>query len=220
VSAESALRDGNATGFDLIETLRWESGSGFMRLERHLARLYGSAAALGFACEPEEVGQALASAVAASSLPQRVRLVLAKDGTADATAQPFEPLAAGKVWHLRLARVRLVSADTLLRHKTTRRDVYVRARAEYLSTQADEVLLMNERGEVCEGTITSLFADFGDGVLATPCLDCGLLPGVLRGEMLDDGRAVEAVISVDALKAAKAIFVGNSLRGLIPARLA
>lgn len=220
MSAESALRDGNAAGFDLIETLRWEPDAGFVRLERHLARLYGSAAVLGFACDPGKIGQALASAVAASTSPQRVRLVLARGGTADAAAHPFELLAAGKVWQLRLARAGLDSADTLLRHKTTRRDTYVRARAEYLATQADEVLLINERGEVCEGTITNVFADFGDGVLATPRLDCGLLPGVLRGELLEQGRAVEAVISVDALKSAKAIFVGNSLRGLIPAKLA
>ncbi|TIX48763.1 MAG: hypothetical protein E5V33_30300, partial [Mesorhizobium sp.] len=97
---------------------------------------------------------------------------------------------------------------------------YQRARAEYLASRADEVLLANERGELCEGTITNLFADFGDGVLATPRLDCGLLPGVLRGELLDEGRAREAIYTLDDLKSAKAIFVGNSLRGLIPARLA
>ncbi|RUX19378.1 hypothetical protein EOA23_30680, partial [Mesorhizobium sp. M2A.F.Ca.ET.042.01.1.1] len=93
------------------------------------------------------------------------------------------------------------------------------ARAEYLPTRADEVILANERGEICEGTITNLFTDFGNGPLATPRLDCGLLPGILRGELLDEGRAVEAIYSFDDLKAAKAIFVGNSLRGLIPARL-
>ncbi|TIX08761.1 MAG: hypothetical protein E5V41_32760, partial [Mesorhizobium sp.] len=52
-----------------------------------------------------------------------------------------------------------------------------------------------------------------------PRLDCGLLPGVLRGELLDEGRAAEAIYTLDDLKAARAVYVGNSLRGLIPAKL-
>jgi len=219
VSAESALRDGNATDFDLIETMRWEPGSGFLRFDSHLARLYGSAAELGFACDPQKIGEVLMGAVGQQQIALRTRLVLSRNGKATAAAQPFEPLAANKVWRLQLARVRLDSNDTLLRHKTSRRHSYSRARAEYLISQADEVLLANERGEICEGTISNIFADFGDGVLATPRLDCGLLPGVLRGALLDEGRAQEAIYTLDDLKSAKALFVGNSLRGLIPARL-
>ena len=45
--AEGALRDGTAAGFELIETLRWEPETGFLRLDRHLQRLYASAHALG-----------------------------------------------------------------------------------------------------------------------------------------------------------------------------
>ncbi|MEI9402816.1 aminotransferase class IV family protein [Mesorhizobium argentiipisi] len=219
MSVESALRDGNGAGFELIETMRWEPGSGFLRFERHLARLYASAAELGFACDPARIGQALSSAVGGHRVAMRVRLALQRNGEAAAAAQAYEPLPAGKVWRLQLARIRLDSANTLLRHKTSLRQVYTQARSEYLATRADEVLLANERGELCEGTITNLFADFGDDPLATPRLDCGLLPGILRGELLDEGRAVEAIYSFDDLKAAKAIFVGNSLRGLIPARL-
>ena len=220
MSAESTLRDGNTADFELIETMRWEPGSGFLRFDRHLARLYGSAAELGFACDPQRVGEALMNTVGRQETALRTRLVLARNGEATASVQPYEPLAADKVWRLQLARVRLDSGDTLLRHKTSRRQTYTHARAEYLITQADEVLLANERGELCEGTITSLFADFGDGVLMTPRLDCGLLPGVLRGEFLDEGRAAEAIYSFDDLKSARAVYVGNSLRGLIPARLA
>lgn len=220
MSAESTLRDGNAADFELIETMRWEPGAGFLRFDRHLERLYGSAAELGFACDPQRVGEVLMNTVGRQETALRTRLVLARNGEATASVQPYEPLAADKVWRLQLARVRLDSGDALLRHKTSRRHTYTRARAEYLITQADEVLLANERGELCEGTITNLFADFGDGVLMTPRLDCGLLPGVLRGEFLDEGRAAEAIYSFDDLKSAKAVYVGNSLRGLIPARLA
>ena len=220
MSAEGALRDGNTADFDLIETMRWEPGQGFLRFERHLARLYGSAEELGFACDPQRVGEVLANTVGAQQTALRTRLVLQRNGQVTAAAQPYEPLAADKVWRLQLARVRLSSTDTLLRHKTSRRQLYTHARSEYLVTQADEVLLANERGEICEGTITNVFADFGDGVLMTPRLDCGLLPGVLRAELLDEGRLQEAIYSYDELKSAKAIFVGNSLRGLIPATLA
>ncbi|UCI09167.1 aminotransferase class IV family protein [Mesorhizobium sp. B1-1-8] len=220
MSVESALRDGNRADFELIETMRWEPGSGFLRFDRHLARLYASAAELGFACDPQRIGETLMNAVGTHGVALRVRLVLSRNGEAAAAAQAYEPLAAEQVWRLQLARVRLDSGNTLLRHKTSRRDTYQQARAEYLATRADEVLLANERGELCEGTITNLFADFGDGMLATPRLDCGLLPGILRGELLDEGRAVEAIYSFEDLKSAKAIFVGNSLRGLIPARLA
>lgn len=218
--AESPLRDGNGAGFELIETLRWEPGAGFVRLDRHLTRLYASAAELSFSCDPRKVGETLANAAGSSNIPMRTRLVLSRNGDVSASAQPYEPLSADKVWKLRLARIRLDSTDTLLRHKTTRRHIYVHARAEYLVQQADEVLLANERGELCEGIITNVFADFGDGVLLTPRLDCGLLPGVLRAELLDEGKAHEAVFSFDDLKSAKSAFVGNSLRGLIPAKLA
>ena len=220
MSAESPFRHWEPAGFDLIETLRWEPAEGFIRRERHLARLAASAAELGFECDNDRIATALARAVEGSQIPLRVRLVLSPDGKANASAQPYQPLPAGTIWNLRLARTRLASTDRLLRHKTTRREAYAQARAEYPAAEADEVLLANERGEVCEGTITTLFADFGDGVLATPRLDCGLLAGVLRGEMLDQGKAMETVLAFDDLRAAKALFVGNSLRGMIPARLA
>lgn len=219
MSAQSPLRDGDTADFELIETMRWQPETGFLRFDRHLARLYGSAAELGFACDPRRIGAVLGEAVDGSRTAMRTRLALARNGEATASAQPYEPLAADKVWILRLARTRLDSQNTLLRHKTSRRQLYTHARSEYLVTQADEVLLANERGEICEGTITNVFADFGDGALATPRLDCGLLPGVLRAELLDDGRAHEAIYSYDVLKSAKALFVGNSLRGLIPAKL-
>ena len=217
---ESTLRDGGRTGFDLIETMRWERQAGFVRLERHLARLQASARELGFAYDPVAVDAALRQESEASASDMlRVRLTLATTGQVASSALPFAPLPANTIWKIRIAKTCLPSSDPLLRHKTTRRAVYDAARAEFSREEADEVILLNERGEVCEGTITSIFIDRGRGPLLTPPLSSGLLAGVLRAEMVESGEAMEAVVTVDDLRRATALFVGNSLRGLVPAQL-
>lgn len=218
MSSESAFRDGIGAGVQLIETMRWEPSGGFLRFDRHMARLAASAEALGFSFDRPAIDRALAEAVSGDAA-LRTRLVLSPDSSTAVTVQPFVPLPADAVWTLRIAKTRLDAANRLLRHKTTRRAAYDAARAEYSGGEANEVILLNETGAVCEGTITNIFADFGDGPLSTPPLSCGLLAGVLRGELVERGEAVETEMSSLDLERAKAVWVGNSLRGLIRAIL-
>ncbi len=220
MSSESALRHGHGAGFELIETMRWEPVGGFLRADLHLARLKASSEALGFGFDREIVEHGLKRAVAGDAA-LRVRLALSPDGSADVTTQPFAPLAPDAVWTIRIAETRLDSSNELLRHKTTHREAYDRARAEFSREKADEMILLNQAGNVCEGTITSIFVDPGDGgPLRTPALACGLLAGVLRGEMLARGEAVETTLSLGDLNSASRLWVGNSLRGLIAVKLA
>jgi 4-amino-4-deoxychorismate lyase len=220
VSPESPLRHGNEPDFELIETLRWEPGSGFLRAPFHIERLLHSAKALGFDADPMALG-AILEHIPKAEQPLRIRLAMSRAGDVDVEGQKFTPAPPGTVWRLAVARTRLWSADSMLRHKTTRRRAYDAARAEFPRELADEVLLLNERSEVCEGTITNLFLDMGDGgPLRTPALSCGLLPGILRAELLEEGGAVESVLTMDDVRRAAKIYVGNSLRGLIEARLA
>jgi 4-amino-4-deoxychorismate lyase len=219
MSAESALRNRDGAGFELIETLRFEPDAGFVRLPRHLDRLARSAAALGFRFDRFAAEAALAAAVQPDR-PQRVRLTLASAGDLACTASPFTPTPPGAVWRLAVAGERLASTDPLVAHKTTRRGLYERARAAVPADQAEEVLILNERGEVCEGTFTNVFlAPPGSAGLLTPAAACGLLPGVLRAELLAQRAAVEAVLRPEDLGKG-ALFVGNSLRGLVAACLA
>jgi 4-amino-4-deoxychorismate lyase len=139
-------------------------------------------------------------------------------GKMDVSTTPFEPVPEESVWRLKIAKTRLQSEDSLFRHKTTRREPYEAARAEFSKDEADEVILLNERGEVCEGTITNIFAEAADGMLLTPPLTSGLLPGVLRAELIRERKARGEVLKLDDLRHRK-LFVGNSLRGLIPAEL-
>lgn len=196
----------------LVETFRRAPDTGFLRLERHLARMARSAALFGLPFERRRIDAALDAAPRATA--QRVRLTLDAAGPA-VTFAPFTPTVGP--WTVALSGERLDPGDGWLRHKTTQRARYDAARAS-MPPGLDEILFLNARGELCEGTITNVFADLGDGLL-TPPVACGLLPGVLRETLLAEGRAREAVIRAADLARAR-LWVGNSLRGLIEARLA
>lgn len=210
---EGALRRSAPDDLRLIETLRWEPGPGFLRLPLHLARLGGGAAALGVAFDRGAVERAL-GAVHGSG-PLRVRLTLGLDGGVEVEAAPLP--AAKPAWVVRVAEARVASSDPWLRLKTTERRLYDAARAA-LPESVDEIVFLNERGEVCEGTITNVFLDLGPGLL-TPPVACGLLPGVLRAELLARRACREAALAPADLARGR-LFVGNALRGLVPARLA
>ncbi len=205
--------------FALIETLRWEPAEGFVRGDLHLDRMAASAAALGFAFDRAGALSEMEK-VAASETPLRVRLELARNGDVTVAVAPFGPLSPGTTWRVAIASARLDSRDALLRHKTTRRAIYTAARAEFSGAEADEVILLNEDGAACEGTITNIFARFEpNGPLRTPPISCGLLPGVLRRTLLESGTAMETTLTPGDLAGASELFCGNSLRGLIPAAL-
>lgn len=201
---EGALR-GRAGDARLIETALWD-GAEFPRLPLHLARLARGAEALGFPCDLAAVEAALRGAV--SDVPLRVRLTLGAAGDVEVAVAPLPPAKAE--WRVGLASGRLASDDPWLRVKSTRRAAYDTARAG-LAAGLDEVVFLNERGEVCDGTITTVFFDRGEG-MRTPPLSCGLLPGVLRAEL----AVPEEVLLAEELPQVR-LWVGNALRGLIPA---
>ncbi|WP_299133397.1 aminotransferase class IV family protein [uncultured Amaricoccus sp.] len=210
---ESALHRPLPADFRLIETMAWRRNPGFLDLDLHLARLERTARVFGIRFAPEEVQAALAD-VARGEAPARVRLTLAPDGRAAATAEPF--VAGPDIWIARIAEERLDPADPWLRVKTTMRARYDTARAG-LPRGVHEMLFLNRRGEICEGTIFNVFLKVGD-IYLTPRLACGLLPGVLREKLLREGRAREAVLTRADLGRGR-LFLGNSLRGLCAARL-
>jgi len=193
----------------LIETLGWNDG--FSRLDAHLTRMAASARIFQMPFDGRAARLALDAAVAGKQGPHRVRITLDRFGVHDASAAPLEVGPAH--WTYRLSDIATFSGDVLLAHKTNRRDVY-----DAPHPGVDEVLFRNERGELTEGARSNLFIRRGD-ILLTPPLRCGVLPGILRAELLRQGQAREAVLTAGDLAGAE-VYFGNSLRGLIPARQA
>jgi para-aminobenzoate synthetase/4-amino-4-deoxychorismate lyase len=110
-----------------------------------------------------------------------------------------------------LAKTPVDSRDPLLFHKTTRRHIYERAAAE--CPGCDEVLLVNEGGFLTEGTRSNLALRI-KGRLLTPPLDHGLLPGILRQKLLEEGVLTEAPVRLEDLQCAEEVWVFNALRGV------
>jgi 4-amino-4-deoxychorismate lyase len=204
--------------FSLIETMRWQPGIGIARSKLHRNRFANSARKLGFAGH-DAAWKALVEQASTLAACARLRLELSSDGRFEIAVSPFVPQADDTVWSVRIANAaRLQSAAPLLRHKTSLRSVYDAARGEFGRTEADEVLLLNDRQEICEGTISNIFVEVGDGLLLTPPLSSGCLAGVLRSALLC-ARKARATPITPAMLAEKPFYVGNSLRGLIRAKL-
>ena len=202
--------------FQLIETLCLEDGR-YHLLDRHLARLTVSAGYFVFSCDIDTVRNALADlAVELKNGTFRVRLLLDVDGETDLSWAPLTLPAPEAALTYSISHRRVDRHSSFTYHKTTRRGFLD---AERIGSGHDEVVFLNDLGQVTEGSITNLFVE-RDGRLLTPPLECGLLAGTLRQELLETGRAAEAHLEPADLEQADAVFLGNSVRGLTPARRA
>jgi para-aminobenzoate synthetase/4-amino-4-deoxychorismate lyase len=198
--------------FALFETMRLDE-RGAHNLPAHLRRLAASAQYFGFDCDPAAIAeQVLALSPVAAA--QRLRIVLDRAGRALLEQFPLDDAPATVQLALSAQRVR--SDDPFLCHKTTRRTTYDRARAA--NPHADDVLLVNERGEVVETTVANLLYRLGDEWY-TPPLASGGLPGVGRQLLLDAGEVVERLLPVAELGSCAELAVVSSLRGRRPAAM-
>jgi para-aminobenzoate synthetase/4-amino-4-deoxychorismate lyase len=202
--------------FELIETFRWEVERGYYLLDLHLDRLASSATYFNFALDIAAVRVGLQRAAEKfEPMPQRVRILLAEDGSVSIvnTQLAQEP---DRVQRYVISQSRVNSTDPFFFHKTTRRALFDQERAAHgVGRGCDEVLFLNENGELTEGSYTNIFVEI-DGVLYTPPVACGLLNGCLRQSLFldDDRRVVEKVLTPQDLERAERIFLGNSVRGL------
>ncbi|KVC76109.1 aminodeoxychorismate synthase component I [Burkholderia ubonensis] len=212
-------------GFQLFETTCATRADGIRHLDRHLARLRRSAGAFGFRFDEAACRERIAADCASleGDGPYRMKLSLAKDGAFEIVAASLKPLPRGPVGVLLASEhgfAPMRSDDALLLHKTTRRAEYDRAWQAAEALGCFDMLFVNERGEVTEGGRSNLFVKL-DGRWVTPPLSSGVLPGVMRGVLLDDPSfgATERVVTREDLSRAQALLLTNALRGALDAVL-
>lgn len=214
-SPQPTSAEPSAARFDLIETMRFTPDEGIPLLDLHLERIKTSAAELGFVFDRHAVRNAVQALCFDAEQPARLRLVSARSGAyAVELAQLPPPLSDPAP--CAVLRLPVDAGDWRLRHKTSDRGFYEAGLKAARAAGAAEALFLRDDGLITEGSFTSIFVA-RDGNLLTPPARLGLLPGVLRRSLLEAGKAAEAELTLADL--ADGFFIGNALRGLMPARL-
>ena len=205
----------SAGDFDLIETMAFSPDAGIPLLEFHLERIKASATELGFAFDRHALRNAIQALCFEAGARAKLRMLVSRSGAyALELAEMPPPLpepAVCAVLHLPVGE-----GDWRLRHKCSDRSFYDAARDAARTVGAAEALFIRDDGLITEGSMTNIFVADDDRLL-TPPARLGLLPGVLRRSLIEAGRAVEAELRLDDLDGG--FFIGNALRGLMPARL-
>jgi len=203
----------DAQEFDLIETMGFDPSEGIVELERHLDRMRNSAFDLDFKFDRHAARNELQAATFGRKQRGMVRLLLSRSGAMAIQVRPYDDPAEVPV-SVAVRPLPVDPSDFRLRYKTTDRRFLDEARQ---GEQAYETIFVDPDGQLTEGSRTNIFVDRG-GKLMTPPLTRGIMPGILRGKLIEEGRAEEGDLTTDDL--ADGFYIGNVVRGLIPAKLA
>ena len=234
----SPLDYGFLFGYGLFETMRAYSGRVF-RLTQHLARLQRSAdfMALTDKLAHYDLARAVSDTIQANALSDaRIRLSVSAgpgeiapdpdrcgEPTVFIVARPYTPLSHQvyeRGFRACISTFRRDSLSPLSRVKSCNYLLSALARREAKLVKADEALLLNEEGELTEGSVSNLFV-ISDGVVLTPPLESGTLPGITRETVLE--IATSLMINVEERKLvpgqlyrADEAFLTNSVLEIVP----
>ncbi len=191
--------------FQLLETMLWEPESGIFLLDEHLQRLGKSAAYFDIPLDMHAVFHNLTNL---GDERLRVRLLVSRDGNSEIQTFPIGGAQASAP-AVAITPKPVDSQNVFLFHKTTHREVYAAAKADF--PDCDDVILWNEKGEITESSMANVVIR-KDGKLITPPVECGLLAGTFRAHLLKSGEIEEGIVALDDLKRAEAVWLINSVR--------
>lgn len=232
----SVLDYGFFYGYGLFETMRAYGGLVF-RLEKHISRLARSAEFLAILMDRKELEAAVYSTLQANRLKDarvRITVSIGEGGLTPAPTtcnhptvlvmageyKPYPEQVYQRGFRAVISSLRRNSQTPLSRLKSTSYLESMLARQEAQRAGADEAVCLNERGLLAEASMSNIFI-VADGVLKTPTLESGILPGITRETVLELAgklgiRTLEYEIEVEELWRSEEAFLTSSLIEVMP----
>jgi para-aminobenzoate synthetase/4-amino-4-deoxychorismate lyase len=200
-------------GFEIFETMLFERGRGYLWLDEHLDRMEKSQKYFLRNFDRKRIEAALSRLSRRLPHLARARISINENGRPSAKWSGIATKGWGKQkLSALISSKRTKSADIMLHHKTSMRRLYDDELKKAQTAGYDEVIFANERGEVTEGAISSVFAKTKNG-WSTPPQSCGLLPGIWRNHEILRLDAKEQIIDIEELMNCNEVIIGNSVRG-------
>ena len=196
----SAFDHGFLYGYGLFETMRAYNGTIFL-LERHLDRLRKSAKSIGIKLSGVDLSQACYDTLKANELQSaRIRLTVS-NGDSDAFPweeadiqptvvittreyHPYSPQVYNRGFKAGVSSFMRSRHSSLSGIKSSNYLISVLARREIALEGLDEAILLNEDGNITEGSTSNVFFIKSSG-LVTPPLESGILPGITRALVME-----------------------------------
>ena len=203
--------------FEIFESILWKKR--MVYLKDHITRMSWSAKSLGYPLESDKLDSLIRkiNKILKNKKPGKIRIFLNKMGK---LRWDFALINTSSQADARILVSDYATNENniFMYHKTTYMPWYKEARERIKKGECFDVIFHNSKGEITEGARSNVFIEIR-GVLYTPPLECGVLPGVLRKNLLRRKKCKEKIFSVSDLKKADKIFCGNSVRGLKRVRL-
>ncbi len=121
-----------------------------------------------------------------------------------------------KGFFIDISAVKRNKTSPLVYHKTMNYGDCILEKRKATAAGMDERLFLNTKEQVSEGTVSNAFFVRENGMICTPQVSCGLLPGILREYLCETEDVEETDIYVQRLD--QECFVTNSLMGIMPVR--
>ena len=207
----------------LLETMYWEFGK-IPLWDYHFFRLYKAAISLKIKSElltKDRLYSHILSVVKPSNYKEtkKIRLHLVNNqglGNIIIHVEDYKRTLAEDA-RLGLATGVMKPLNAWSNFKIDQRDIYIHAQEVARTNNWEDALLLNEHGNVAEGSISNVFwREEEDGPLYTVPLSEGCVDGVMRRYLMYVRPVEEKVLDLPTLDKATEIYLTNGVRGIIP----